>query len=287
MVAKVPLGPDQLYELLVDPVQCMRVFKSLKVRGGHSPAQPSAAPLSASWPALLQPAGLSLRGELRSIPRGAARCRGSPSPRLQLARAQRRCAAPPPPARTHPHPHRFLASLQRVQHRRVLSDDGAGNREVEVDQTGSWRFLCFRGAFTVRMVVEQRRADRTVSWRGAGCSRHGAAEHASIGLPCVMLHFSSYVRVWGHRLTSRSVSGSACGFGRGSAAQHAAPACAVRLHDGQPRPARTAADPLPFGALRLHEAVLRHLAGREAAGRGHAGAWWRPDKAWARISRAL
>lgn len=83
MLAKVPLGPDELYELLVDPVQCMRIFKSLK----------------------------------------------------------------------------------RVHHRRVLSDDGAGNREVEVDQTGAWRFLCFRGAFTVRMVVEQRRADRTIRFR--------------------------------------------------------------------------------------------------------------------------
>ncbi|KAL4431610.1 hypothetical protein ABPG77_001452 [Micractinium sp. CCAP 211/92] len=83
MLAKVPLGPDELYELLVDPVQCMRVFKSLK----------------------------------------------------------------------------------RVDHRRVLSDDGAGNREVEVDQTGAWRFLCFRGAFTVRMIVEQRRAERTIRFR--------------------------------------------------------------------------------------------------------------------------
>ncbi|KAL4458976.1 hypothetical protein ABPG75_013841 [Micractinium tetrahymenae] len=83
MVAKVPLGPDELYDLLVDPEQCMRVFKSLK----------------------------------------------------------------------------------RVHHRRVLSDDGAGNREVEVDQTGAWRFLCFRGSFTVRMIVEQRRSERTIRFR--------------------------------------------------------------------------------------------------------------------------
>ena len=49
-----------------------------------------------------------------------------------------------------------------MHHRRVLADDGHGNRTVEVDQTGSWRFLMFRGSFTVRMIVEQRRADRMV-----------------------------------------------------------------------------------------------------------------------------
>jgi hypothetical protein len=49
-----------------------------------------------------------------------------------------------------------------VCHRRVLAEDAHGNRTVEVDQTGSWRFLMFRGTFTVRMIVEQRRADRSV-----------------------------------------------------------------------------------------------------------------------------
>jgi hypothetical protein len=83
MVARVPLAPDRLYELLIDPKECMRIFKSLK----------------------------------------------------------------------------------RVRHRRVLADDGKGNRTVEVDQTGAWRFLIFRGSFTVRMIVEQRASDRTISFR--------------------------------------------------------------------------------------------------------------------------
>lgn len=83
MVARVPLAPDRLYQLLIDPVECLRIFKSLK----------------------------------------------------------------------------------RVRHRRVLSDDGKGNRTVEVDQTGAWRFLVFRGSFTVRMIVEQRASDRTICFR--------------------------------------------------------------------------------------------------------------------------
>lgn len=33
---------------------------------------------------------------------------------------------------------------------------------LQVDQTGAWRFLVFRGSFTVRMIVEQRASDRTV-----------------------------------------------------------------------------------------------------------------------------
>ena len=33
---------------------------------------------------------------------------------------------------------------------------------LQVDQTGAWRFLIFRGSFTVRMIVEQRASDRTV-----------------------------------------------------------------------------------------------------------------------------
>ena len=32
MVARVPLAPDRLFELLVSPEECKRVFKSLKVR---------------------------------------------------------------------------------------------------------------------------------------------------------------------------------------------------------------------------------------------------------------
>ncbi|EFN53317.1 hypothetical protein CHLNCDRAFT_137004 [Chlorella variabilis] len=83
MFARVPLPPDQLFELLVSPDDCKRIFKSLK----------------------------------------------------------------------------------NVHHRRVLADDGHGNRTVEVDQTGSWRFLMFRGSFTVRMIVEQRRADRMIHFR--------------------------------------------------------------------------------------------------------------------------
>ncbi|PSC76568.1 hypothetical protein C2E20_0772 [Micractinium conductrix] len=83
MCARVPLPPDELYALLIDPSECLRVFKTLK----------------------------------------------------------------------------------RVTHRNVIADDGQGNRTVEVDQTGAWRFLCFRGNFTVRMVVEQRKHDRTISFR--------------------------------------------------------------------------------------------------------------------------
>ncbi|KAI3436210.1 hypothetical protein D9Q98_002264 [Chlorella vulgaris] len=83
MCARVPLPPDELYDLLISPTDCMRIFKTLK----------------------------------------------------------------------------------QVNHRRVLSEDSQGNRTVEVDQTGTWRFLMFRGSFTVRMVVEQRRADRTISFR--------------------------------------------------------------------------------------------------------------------------
>lgn len=30
MVARVPLAPDQLYQLLIDPVECLRIFRSLK-----------------------------------------------------------------------------------------------------------------------------------------------------------------------------------------------------------------------------------------------------------------
>lgn len=30
MVARVPLAPDRLYQLLIDPVECLRIFKSLK-----------------------------------------------------------------------------------------------------------------------------------------------------------------------------------------------------------------------------------------------------------------
>ena len=55
-----------------------------------------------------------------------------------------------------------------MTHRNVIADDGQGNRTVEVDQTGAWRFLCFRGNFTVRMVVEQRKHDRTVGGGWAG-----------------------------------------------------------------------------------------------------------------------
>lgn len=33
MFARVPLPPDQLFELLVSPDDCKRIFKSLKVRG--------------------------------------------------------------------------------------------------------------------------------------------------------------------------------------------------------------------------------------------------------------
>ena len=53
-----------------------------------------------------------------------------------------------------------------MHQRRIISEDSHGNRTVEVEQTGAWRFLMFRGSFTVRMIVEQRRQDRTV-----GCCR--------------------------------------------------------------------------------------------------------------------
>jgi hypothetical protein len=68
--------------------------------------------------------------------------------------------------------------LQRVNHRRVLSEDAQGNRTVEVDQTGAWRFLMFRGTFTVRLHVTQRRQERLVSGTGAGRVPAGRAAAA-------------------------------------------------------------------------------------------------------------
>ena len=73
-----------------------------------------------------------------------------------------RCAALSKPPAARPSPPAPPLPWQRVVQRRVLADDGRGNRTVEVDQTGAWRFLLFRGSFTVRMIVEQRAADRTV-----------------------------------------------------------------------------------------------------------------------------
>ena len=62
-----------------------------------------------------------------------------------------------------------------MNHRRVLSEDAQGNRTVEVDQTGAWRFLMFRGTFTVRLHVTQRRQERLVSGGGG----QGAGRQAS------------------------------------------------------------------------------------------------------------
>ena len=46
---------------------------------------------------------------------------------------------------------------------------------MEVDQTGAWRFLMFRGTFTVRLHVTQRRQERLVSGGGG----QGAGRQAS------------------------------------------------------------------------------------------------------------
>lgn len=131
-VARVPLPPDELYELLVNPAECKRVFKSLKVPG-----------LFEFF--------------------GQHRCRCTTS-------AWNVCTVHAVPGGKHgwlPRPSRRLSrSRQDVSHRRVLAEDAHGNRTVEVDQTGSWRFLMFRGSFTVRMIVEQRRADRSVRRAG-------------------------------------------------------------------------------------------------------------------------
>jgi hypothetical protein len=42
-----------------------------------------------------------------------------------------------------------------MRNRKVLSDDGHGRQEVEVEQVGRWRFGPFKGSFAVKLLVTQ------------------------------------------------------------------------------------------------------------------------------------
>lgn len=50
---------------------------------------------------------------------------------------------------------------QEVIYRKVLEDDG--NRQVvEVEQLGRWKFLFLSGTFPTRVMIEQKRQEKTV-----------------------------------------------------------------------------------------------------------------------------
>ncbi|XP_024378238.1 uncharacterized protein [Physcomitrium patens] len=62
---------------------------------------------------------------------------------------------------TDPNNHRVFKNIKEVIYRKVLEDDG--NRQVvEVEQLGRWKFLFLSGTFPTRVMIEQKRQEKTI-----------------------------------------------------------------------------------------------------------------------------
>lgn len=66
---------------------------------------------------------------------------------------------------TNPENSKIFRGIKAVPSRRVISDDGRGRQEVEVEQVGQWRFGPLRGSFAVKLLVMQDRRHHKVAFR--------------------------------------------------------------------------------------------------------------------------
>lgn len=53
-------------------------------------------------------------------------------------------------------------NVQGLKSRKVLKDDRRGEQIIQVEQEAIWKFLCFSGTFTTKLLVNQNRRSGVV-----------------------------------------------------------------------------------------------------------------------------